>query len=268
MEEVDVEFGRRRAPDLPDRRRLERRPRRARRARRRAPGVREGAVGGADRAGRAARPRRRRAGAAQAYLHAILDLILRHTDEGGAIYGQGDRLDTGDRLVMRDLADSLDLIAEQGARALYGGELARRLVEHVRADGGGSRRRSAKVPRGSAAARLRAVRRPRVPLEPAAVVGRAADRLRARPARPAAEAARGERRRDGRDRRGDARAGAGAEPLRAAALYRGGLRERLLARGDPPGCARCTATGPVAGAARRAGHDAHLGRRPRATPRR
>ncbi len=76
-------------------------------------------------------------GAGQAYLHAILDLILRAQPEGQAIYGpEGHRLNTGDRLVMRELADTLETIAERGAGAVYGGELGQRLVEHVRAGGG------------------------------------------------------------------------------------------------------------------------------------
>ncbi len=37
----------------------------------------------------------------QAYLHAIVDLILRHTDEGRAVYGRdGQRLVAGDRVVL------------------------------------------------------------------------------------------------------------------------------------------------------------------------
>ena len=74
---------------------------------------------------------------AQAYLHAILDLILRHTEEGQALYSnEGERLVAGDRLVMTDLAGTLELLAERGAQEFYGGELARAMVEHVRAGGG------------------------------------------------------------------------------------------------------------------------------------
>ena len=40
----------------------------------------------------------------QAYLHAILDLILRHTPESRRIYGDEARLVAGDRLVMDDLS--------------------------------------------------------------------------------------------------------------------------------------------------------------------
>src|SRR5204863_9558987 len=73
----------------------------------------------------------------QAYLHAILDLILRHTSEGRAIYGRnGNRLVAGDRLVMSDLAATLERLAEKGADDLYRGELGRALVAHIREGGG------------------------------------------------------------------------------------------------------------------------------------
>jgi gamma-glutamyltranspeptidase / glutathione hydrolase len=74
----------------------------------------------------------------QAYLHAILDLILRHSNEGRRIYGNGDeRLVAGDTLRLPDLAGTLDVIAAEGAAAVYGGELGRALVQVVR-DGGGT----------------------------------------------------------------------------------------------------------------------------------
>src|SRR5438132_118477 len=61
----------------------------------------------------------------QAYLHAILDLILRHTKESRAIYElEGRRLVAGDRLVQEDLAGTLELLAEHGASVLYGGPIA------------------------------------------------------------------------------------------------------------------------------------------------
>ena len=73
----------------------------------------------------------------QAYLHALLDLILRHTDEGRAIYGRnGDCLVAGDRLVMADLARTLEQLAEKGAADFYRGELARAISRHVRERGG------------------------------------------------------------------------------------------------------------------------------------
>src|SRR3954470_9544105 len=73
----------------------------------------------------------------QAYLHRILDLILRHTPEASAIYeNDGGALERGDWLVQEDLARTLELLAENGAAELYTGELAAKTVEHVRAGGG------------------------------------------------------------------------------------------------------------------------------------
>jgi gamma-glutamyltranspeptidase/glutathione hydrolase len=73
----------------------------------------------------------------QAYLHAILDLILRHTEEGDEIYAvDGKRLVAGDRLVMTDLADTLERLAETGAADFYEGELARVLSGFLRERGG------------------------------------------------------------------------------------------------------------------------------------
>jgi len=73
----------------------------------------------------------------QAYLHRILDLILRHTPEATAIYEHdGAALGVGDTLVQRDLAHTLELLAANGAQELYTGELGVRMVEHIRANGG------------------------------------------------------------------------------------------------------------------------------------
>ncbi|MBA3366788.1 MAG: gamma-glutamyltransferase, partial [Actinobacteria bacterium] len=73
----------------------------------------------------------------QAYLHAILDLILRHTDEGRELYElDGQRLVAGDRLVMRDLATTLERLADAGPEDFYRGELAAALVEHVQGRNG------------------------------------------------------------------------------------------------------------------------------------
>jgi gamma-glutamyltranspeptidase/glutathione hydrolase len=73
----------------------------------------------------------------QAYLHQILDPILRYTPESREIYGRdGDRLGQGDRVLMPDLAGTMELFAERGPEPLYRGELARQLVEHVQAQGG------------------------------------------------------------------------------------------------------------------------------------
>jgi gamma-glutamyltranspeptidase / glutathione hydrolase len=72
----------------------------------------------------------------QAYLHAILDLILRHTPEGREIYGEQGRLTRGDRVKMPDLARTLEALAENGARELYQGDLGRRTVDHILEHGG------------------------------------------------------------------------------------------------------------------------------------
>ena len=52
----------------------------------------------------------------QAHLHAILDLILRHADEGRHLYSRPDgaRLQPGDTLALPDLADTLERIAAEG----------------------------------------------------------------------------------------------------------------------------------------------------------
>jgi gamma-glutamyltranspeptidase / glutathione hydrolase len=73
----------------------------------------------------------------QAYLHRILDLILRHTPESRAVYERnGERLMADDTLIQSDLADTLELIAEQGAKVLYEGELANEVSDYVLAHGG------------------------------------------------------------------------------------------------------------------------------------
>lgn len=73
----------------------------------------------------------------QAYLHAILDSILRHEEEGRRLYSAaGARLVAGDRVRLPDLAATLETLAEQGARALTEGELGRRVVAHVQERGG------------------------------------------------------------------------------------------------------------------------------------
>jgi gamma-glutamyltranspeptidase / glutathione hydrolase len=73
----------------------------------------------------------------QAYLHRILDGMLRHTPEARAVYEHdGDRLKRGDTLVQRDLANTLEVLAEKGAAELYTGELGAAIVEHIRASGG------------------------------------------------------------------------------------------------------------------------------------
>jgi gamma-glutamyltranspeptidase/glutathione hydrolase len=73
----------------------------------------------------------------QAYLHEILDPILRHTPESRDVYEQdGAWLSVGDRLVQPDLARTLEVLRDDGARELYGGEFGRAVATHVRRLGG------------------------------------------------------------------------------------------------------------------------------------
>jgi gamma-glutamyltranspeptidase/glutathione hydrolase len=72
----------------------------------------------------------------QAYLHAILDLILRHTPEGRRIYGRRSRLVAGDRLVLGDLGTTLEELSRRGAAAIHGGPLGREIVRYLRSKGG------------------------------------------------------------------------------------------------------------------------------------
>jgi gamma-glutamyltranspeptidase/glutathione hydrolase len=67
----------------------------------------------------------------QAFLHLILDGLLRYSPEGDALYGPGRPLELGERLVMRELADTLDRLAIEGADSFYRGELAERVAAHV-----------------------------------------------------------------------------------------------------------------------------------------
>ena len=74
---------------------------------------------------------------AQAYLHRILDLILRHTPESREVYERnGERLSVDETLVQTDLAETLEVLAEQGVGVLYDGELAAKISAHVLAHGG------------------------------------------------------------------------------------------------------------------------------------
>jgi gamma-glutamyltranspeptidase/glutathione hydrolase len=73
---------------------------------------------------------------AQGYLHRILDGLLRHSPEGDALYGPGRAVAAGERLSLPELAETLDRLGSEGAAVLYRGELAHRIVAHVRAGGG------------------------------------------------------------------------------------------------------------------------------------
>jgi gamma-glutamyltranspeptidase/glutathione hydrolase len=72
----------------------------------------------------------------QAYLHAILDPVLRRDLDGARVYGLEQPLGPGDRIAMPDLAKTLELLAEEGAAAFYGGELAAEIAGVVQAGGG------------------------------------------------------------------------------------------------------------------------------------
>jgi gamma-glutamyltranspeptidase / glutathione hydrolase len=74
---------------------------------------------------------------AQAVLHEILDPVLRRDAEGRRIYGGDAALASGARISMRDLAGTLETIADEGPAAFYRGELARRISAFVRERGGG-----------------------------------------------------------------------------------------------------------------------------------
>jgi gamma-glutamyltranspeptidase/glutathione hydrolase len=74
---------------------------------------------------------------AQAFLHQILDPILRHSAQGRLVYEtEGRRYRAGDVFRPLDLAGTLEQLATEGADALYDGELGRRLVAHVQGEGG------------------------------------------------------------------------------------------------------------------------------------
>jgi gamma-glutamyltranspeptidase / glutathione hydrolase len=69
--------------------------------------------------------------AQRAYLHGILDPLLRHSPEGDALYGPGRPRAAGERFAMPELGDTLDTLAAEGADCLYHGELAERIAAHV-----------------------------------------------------------------------------------------------------------------------------------------
>lgn len=72
----------------------------------------------------------------QAYLHAILDLILRHSRESRLVYGERARLVAGDVLLMSDLGATLERVARNGAAELFTGETGRATARYVREQGG------------------------------------------------------------------------------------------------------------------------------------
>jgi gamma-glutamyltranspeptidase/glutathione hydrolase len=67
----------------------------------------------------------------QAFLHRILDPLLRYSPEGDALYGPGRALVEGERFAVPELADTLEQIAAEGADYFYRGELAEQIAAHV-----------------------------------------------------------------------------------------------------------------------------------------
>ena len=209
--------------------------------------VRHAAVAGARRACDRARARRRRddEGAGAAARAARLDPPAHARGQGRVRRGEA-RLVAGDRLVAPDLAD--DARGARGGGA--GRDLSRRARRGDRGARAGARRsdhasRSRGVPRDSPPAGGGRVSRPRVRVEPAAVLGRRADRLRACAARPCR---RGERCRFGpRARARD----------RGAARADGSERRALHARALPRRAREAAAVGGRSRGSER--DDAHLG---------
>jgi gamma-glutamyltranspeptidase/glutathione hydrolase len=68
---------------------------------------------------------------AQAYLHEILDPLLRFSPEGDALYGPGRALGVGERFTMPALAETLERLAAVGPEFLYHGDAAAQLAAHV-----------------------------------------------------------------------------------------------------------------------------------------
>ena len=202
----------------------------------------------------------------QAYLHAILDPILRHTDEGRAIYGH-ERQPARRRRPARDGRPGRD------ARAARRAGRRRPLPRRARRGRSSSTCAStAARSRCATCAEYRVIRRQagsrrascghEFDSNPPPSTGRRPDRARrcGCSTGSAAARARRERRGDGAARRDHARAGGGRAAGRfARELYRGGLARRLA---DDRGICRRRrgrhAQAPARAAAR---DDAHLGRR-------
>jgi gamma-glutamyltranspeptidase/glutathione hydrolase len=78
--------------------------------------------------------------ALQAYIFSIVAPIYIATGESRKVYGRGQRRDRlckeGEVLIQPELADTLEILAIEGDRLFYEGEIAKRLVELNRLDGG------------------------------------------------------------------------------------------------------------------------------------
>jgi gamma-glutamyltranspeptidase / glutathione hydrolase len=67
----------------------------------------------------------------QAYLHRILDPLLRHSPEGDALYGPGRALAEGERFAAPELAETVERLADEGPEYLYRGDVAAQVAAHV-----------------------------------------------------------------------------------------------------------------------------------------
>jgi gamma-glutamyltranspeptidase/glutathione hydrolase len=67
----------------------------------------------------------------RAYLHRILDPLLRHSSEGDALYGPGRPLRAGERFAAPQLAETIERLAAEGPRYISSGEAAERISAHV-----------------------------------------------------------------------------------------------------------------------------------------
>ncbi|MHB8657244.1 MAG: gamma-glutamyltransferase family protein [Solirubrobacteraceae bacterium] len=73
----------------------------------------------------------------QAYVVEILSAIVTSTAEASALFApEGELLKAGDRIVQPDLADALELLAAEGPRPFYAGEIAARIVRWLGERGG------------------------------------------------------------------------------------------------------------------------------------
>lgn len=72
----------------------------------------------------------------QAFLHDILDAVLRREPAGREVYGLEGRMQAGECLVMQDLARTLELLAADGAATFYRGELGTAITSTLRDRGG------------------------------------------------------------------------------------------------------------------------------------
>ena len=122
--------------------------------------------------------------AEQAYFLAILDPILTHFEEARAIYApEGRILGAGESFVFPELGDALERLGAEGAEPFYRGEIAATVAEWVRERGGtlGVDDLAAYEPIAREPVEV-AFRGRRVLTNPAALVRRDPDRVRACPA--------------------------------------------------------------------------------------